>query len=83
MIGATSVLRVSPEISETDLGRRRRERAWTAWKIPDVGRGYGIVHRGRLEQGVALLQKPITEEELANKIHALLVAKPGAGTLLV
>jgi CheY-like chemotaxis protein len=32
----------------------------------------GIVHHGRLDQGVALIQKPITEGELSNRVHALL-----------
>jgi CheY-like chemotaxis protein len=31
-----------------------------------------IVHHGRLDRGRALLQKPITESELSNRIHSLL-----------
>ena len=31
-----------------------------------------IVHQGRLEQGVELIQKPITQEQLAERIRALL-----------
>ena len=31
-----------------------------------------IVHHGRLDQGVTVIQKPITEAELSTKINALL-----------
>jgi CheY-like chemotaxis protein len=36
-----------------------------------------IVHHGRLDAGVALVQKPLTETELSNRIHALLRGASG------
>lgn len=33
-----------------------------------------IVNHGRLDPGVALVQKPLTENELSNRLHALLAA---------
>ena len=38
-----------------------------------------IVHHGRLDPGVHLLEKPYTDRELARRIRALLDATPGTG----
>src|SRR5262249_58975818 len=37
-----------------------------------------IVHQGRLDPGVAMIQKPITQDALAARIRDLLDAKPTA-----
>ena len=37
-----------------------------------------IIHGGRLEQGVELLSKPFTQDELARKLRKVLTAGPAA-----
>lgn len=38
-----------------------------------------IVHGGRLDEGVELLSKPYTQEELARKLRKVLTAAPALG----
>lgn len=37
-----------------------------------------MVHNGRLDAGVALIQKPVSRQELASRIRGLLAAAPPA-----
>jgi DNA-binding response OmpR family regulator len=39
-----------------------------------------IVHQGRLDPDVELIQKPITQDQLANRIRAVLDGMPGSRT---
>jgi hypothetical protein len=36
-----------------------------------------LVHHGRLDAGVSLLQKPVTQKDLAKKLRALLRVSAG------
>jgi CheY-like chemotaxis protein len=61
----------------TELARRAQER------LPGLPvlftSGYtenAIIHGGRLEQGVELLSKPFTQDELARKLRKILAAAP-------
>jgi PAS domain S-box-containing protein len=73
----TDVVMPGP-ITSVELGRRARDIS------PGIAvlftSGYtenSIVHHGRLDQGVALLSKPYSRDDLARKIRAVL-ADPGA-----
>jgi CheY-like chemotaxis protein len=41
-----------------------------------------VVHHGRLDEGVELLQKPITQAQLATRIRDMLDASPDNGTVV-
>ena len=79
----TDVVMPGP-LRSPELARKARER------IPSLAvlftSGYSenaIVHGGRLDEGVSLLPKPYTREQLARKIRAVLSAReavPAAGT---
>ena len=64
---------VMPGINGRELGRRAQE---MRLKLPILYMtGYSrnaVVHHGRLDEGVELLQKPVSQAQLASRVRELL-----------
>ena len=64
---------VMPGINGRELGRRAREIRPTLPVLYMTGYSRNaVVHQGRLDEGVALLQKPVSQAELAARIRQVL-----------
>jgi CheY-like chemotaxis protein len=64
---------VMPELNGRELGRRAQALRPDLLVLYMTGYSRNaVIHQGRLEQGVELLQKPITQTQLATRIRSML-----------
>jgi PAS domain S-box-containing protein len=68
---------VMPGINGRELGRRAKEMRHELQVLYMTGYSRNaVVHQGRLDEGVELLQKPVSQAELALRVRTLLDRKP-------